>query len=427
MPCIGMADDENKSLRETIAALEEQNQSLMAMLEGQQSQIENLRQRIETADRESERQSKKIEALAISEPSISDSSGSLLQHSTIHISGEAGVVFRAGEANTNFPNEEFGIDEARLFIEAQITPGTYLFSELEFFTRESNNTDLRIGELYLEFEDLVNLGNWESGMTIRLGRLDIPFGEEYQNRDVMRNPLIAHSVSDFWGIDEGIEAFGSIGDFSYIVALQNGSHDALRDYTPEKALTARFGYSPSSSLNFSASAMTTGGIDTENETLSELWFGNGFFRSIGSPDTSEFSVDLYQLDGRYTWQSGQLNFAYGRAWYEDNDPLTDNRRNFEFWKIEGQQELTQTLTAAIRYSGMDVQQGYPVAGMGSRGRYFFGPFMTEKLRRLSTGLSYWPHKDLVLKVDYTLEDGYFSNGTKRTDTDIFTAEVGARF
>lgn len=36
----------------------------------------------------------------------------------------------------------------------------------------------------------------------------------------MENPLISHSLSDLWGIDPGVELYGTVGDFNYVVAVQ---------------------------------------------------------------------------------------------------------------------------------------------------------------------------------------------------------------
>ena len=95
-----------------------------------------------------------------------------------------------------------------------------------------------------------------------------------------------------------------------------------------------------------------------------------------------------------------MGTAYVKTWYKYNDTAANNSRDLEFWKVEGQQALNDKWFSAVRYSGMNANNGYPVAGMGARGPYFFGPFLTEELRRLSMGLSYWPNQDVVLKVDY---------------------------
>ena len=45
-----------------------------------------------------------------------------------------------------------GVDEARLFLDAQVWNDIYSFTELNLITREDSEGSLRIGEVYLDFE-----------------------------------------------------------------------------------------------------------------------------------------------------------------------------------------------------------------------------------------------------------------------------------
>jgi hypothetical protein len=56
--------------------------------------------------------------------------------SKVRISGEAGVAFFAGELNTQFPNDEYRVDEARLFVEAEVAPNVYFSPSLFLFNRD---------------------------------------------------------------------------------------------------------------------------------------------------------------------------------------------------------------------------------------------------------------------------------------------------
>ena len=423
LPPTLQADDAAEIL-ERLNQLEKQNQYLLNLVTEQQTELDRLKSQLDQVDEQSAQQSEEIAELQDVADELPDLSSRSTEPSRVHISGQAGVIFRAAESRTNFPNEEFRVDEALIALEAQVHEGIYLVTQLELYSRESRNSDVELRELFVEFEDLLD----NNTLSVRAGRMQIPFGEEYQYRYVMENPLINHSVSDFWGLDEGLEAYGQVGDVSYIAAIMNGSHDFLRDFDSSKSLVGRISYDPTHRLHLSGSVMRTGTIDVEDESLTELWFGNAFFRSIGSEATTEFHVDLAQLDANYSWGDGYLAAAYGKAWYDDNDPFANNRRTLDFWQIEAQQALVgDSLFAALRYSGMDADKGYPVSGMAARGPYFFGPIKTTELRRLSFGFTYWPYPDLVLKLDYTLENGEHTHGSKRKDTDMLAAEIGARF
>lgn len=137
----------------------------------------------------------------------------------LHLSGEGAVAYFGGQKNAFFNRDVLRLDEVKLFLEGALGGNAYLFSEIDVFNRDSNSGDLRTGELYLELEGVSRLWGRDGQMTLRLGRVDIPFGEEYAQRDAIDNPLISHSVADFWGVDEGIEAYGTLGKIQYVLAV----------------------------------------------------------------------------------------------------------------------------------------------------------------------------------------------------------------
>ena len=42
--------------------------------------------------------------------------------------------------------------------------------------------------------------------------------------------------------------------------------------------------------------MHTGDVDANNEYLSEVWFGNGWFRPMGSDQTTKYTVNMVEGD-----------------------------------------------------------------------------------------------------------------------------------
>ena len=127
----------------------------------------------------------------------------------------------------------------KLFVEAPLWTDTYFFSELNLTQREDPTESLQLGELYVDFENVSRLWHQDKLLNLRIGRMDIPFGEEYLVRDSIDNPLITHSLSDIWGVDEGVELYGAYGKFSYVAAVQNGGHPEFRDFNSDKSITAR--------------------------------------------------------------------------------------------------------------------------------------------------------------------------------------------
>jgi hypothetical protein len=125
------------------------------------------------------------------------------------------------------PNDEFKVDEARLFVEAPIVENVYFFGEVNLATREQPDIQARLGELYLDIENISQLWHNDHLLNARVGRLYTPYGEEYLTRYAIDNPFISHSLSDLWGVDEGIELYGRAGKMSYCVI--DADHEIERD------------------------------------------------------------------------------------------------------------------------------------------------------------------------------------------------------
>ncbi|MDQ8202843.1 hypothetical protein [Pelagicoccus sp. SDUM812003] len=428
--CLAIASSalSNDDLERRLSELATQNETLLKLAQQQQAEIAALKQRLESLESEDQAQELAIQDLQDSAFQRSAAPARKSLNERLIVSGEAGLAFFAGEKNNEFPNEEFRVDDARLFLEAELSRGIYLVGGLELFRRESDDEGIEVGSLFVDFENALGLeGELDRLVNLRLGRFDIPFGEEYLNRYVMQNPLISHSVADLWGIDQGVELYGDLDRFSYAVAVQNGNTSLLRDFDSDKSIAGRIGYQVTNELDLSLSLMRTGDLDAARDQQSELWIGNVVFVPIGSDQTTQFSAELAQLDFSYLWEGGSLLGAYGEAWYHDDDPLGDNGRDFSFYHLEARQSLSDQLYLAARFSSMEVDGGYPIAGNGARSIYLFGGTLTEQLERASLGLGYWINDDTVMKVEYTIENGEQTDGNKRQDTDQFAAELGVRF
>lgn len=404
-----------------VRALVEQNRQLVEQVRAQQKQIDELRTRLDRMD----------DQAAPERPAAAGDSGR-----QIRLSAEAGIGFFKTGDDGGLPNSEFRVDDARLFIEAPVWQNVYFFGAIELTTREANDEFFHVGELYFDVEDL-----WSSGkdhtLSLRAGRMNLPFGEEYQVRNVMDNPLISHSLADIWGIDEGIQVYGKLGRVRYNLAVQNGSHRTLRDLDKDKAVVARFGFDVTPHLALSASAMRTGdlrgadaNVNVPTDTYSEAWFANAFFRPLGSTaNTKTFHVELAEVDAAYRWTGGHLKAAAGWISFDDDSTTLSSSRDLSYYSVEGMQQLTGKAFAAARYSAIDAPQGYPLVGQGNAGKYFYNPFapLTQELRRLSVGLGYRFAPPLVWKVEYSWEDGRLVNGTKRNDEDMLSSILGLRF
>jgi hypothetical protein len=213
-----------------------------------------------------------------------------------------------------------------------------------------------------------------------------------------------------------------------VFAVQNGGESGLHDFNADKAVIGRLGWDPRPWLHLSGSAMRTGELATVADALSEVWFANGFFRAIGPvARTPTFQANLWEADARARWKTGSLGAAFGQAHYTDRDPVANNERRMTYGYLELVQTLTGGLYGATRYSEIAAPGGYPLAGWGNVGRYFFSPILTERLQRLSVGLGYRFGDPLVIKFEYTWETGRTTTGLKRDQEDFFGSEVAVKF
>lgn len=407
------------SVDDQMRALLAQNESLRTLVERQQEQIDVLRGRVDAIV-----QTPAADAV----PDLPESRGPAPRRDgRIIISGEFGLSYFGGSSDAQYSNHEFRVDDSNIYIEAELARNLYAFGELQLSRREALDEDFKIGELYLEWENVLGAWTSERLVNLRFGRVDAPFGEEYQVRTPLKNPLITHSLGDIWGTDEGVVIFGERGTFDYAVAVQNGGQQLMRDHDSDKALTGRIGFSPHPSLRLSASAYRTGELNATREPLSEIWIGNNVLRSIGSAGTTGYEGSIWQIDARYRWSKGHVLGAFGGARYDDNDPLADNSRRFTMFHVEALQSLSDHVYGAIRFSHLEVDDGYPLAGLGNFNKYFLGTIQTEQLWRLGAGLGYRFNPSAILKLELTREERTLAGGVEGEGVNQLSAQAALGF
>jgi hypothetical protein len=416
------AGDEAETQKQ-LQQLHEQNEALRQQMRKQQELIDELNRKvssIQAADdeRKAGRNTMKEDGDARS------SSPSGFSLGKVHLSGEGAVGFFNSQSHGQFPNKEFRVDEAKLFIEAPIWNEVYFFSEINVFSREEGM--LRAGELYVDAENLSRLWNRDGQVNLRLGRIDIPFGEEYLSRDAIDNPLISHSIMDLWGVDEGVEFYGAFNKLQYVLAVQNGGHDAFRDFNGDKSVALRVGLDPARWLHLSASAMRTGELDVNQDGVSELWLGPGLIRSLGSANTTLFHANLLEGDVYLKFPRTTLKAAGGVLQYDDNDPLARNHRSVYYYYVEGTQKIYKGFYAAARWSQVFADRGFPIVGNGDVNEYF-SEELTKRLWLLSLGLGYRWSDQLVLKAEYSFERGRELDGTRRNRENLFAITAAFAF
>jgi hypothetical protein len=172
--------------------------------------------------------------------------------------------------------------------------------------------------------------------------------------------------------------------------------------------------------------MRTGNLDVQGDALSEIWFANGWFRSIGSTNTTRFEAQLAEVDIALQLPRGQLKAFGGYIHYADNDPGAGNQRDVYYYAVELVHDLSRNLYAAARFSRIVAPDGFPIVGNGDVGYYLFGP-LTRDIWRLSLGAGYRWNRNFILKTEYAFEQGAEIGGRRRTHNDLFAAQAAFRF
>jgi len=406
------------NLEEQVQLLRDQNAMLQQQLQKQSQSLDALTQKVQGLEAaNTERESATLDNSA---PAKSG-----LNFGRVDLSGEGGIaLFNTGSEGLA-PNPEFLVDEARLFIQAPVWKEVYFYGDVDLATRENMDTQVYLGELYLDFEDVSQLWGHDDQLNVRAGRMDIPFGEEYLTRYAIDNPFILHSVSDFWGVDSGVEVYGALGKFSYVVAVQNGGGDDVQEYNGDKSVAGRISFDPNRHWHFSVSGMRTGDLNAQNEGASAEWFANETVQSIGSPATTTFHVNAVELDMTARWASGYVQAFGGCAQYGDNDPAADNSRNIFYYSAGVVQNLPEQFYAAARFSEVIADKGIPLLGNGDYGDY--GDPLTSDLWRLSLGIGYRFSDQLIIKAEYAFEGGQQVDGESRNQENFFGTEIAFKF
>jgi hypothetical protein len=344
------------------------------------------------------------------------------------ISGSGAAAFFAGDAESTYAEDGFRIDEARLFIDARLLPNAFFFCELVLLEREANDPNVHIGEVYIDWENPFAQFLGERHLNIRFGRFDIPFGDEYLLRDPIDNPLISHSLADFWGVDEGIEVFGKLQSVEYILAIQNGGHPSLEDGHSDKAITAKLATSIGSGTRASISAMRTGDLDPEKDGTSEIWFANNFIVPLGEQtELKDFNGTFIQADLSHAWQSGNLAVSAGQGEQETRLVTATDTRESTFASVLLKQDINQDWYVAARYSRIESDEGWPVVGQGDFGDLFMGQHPTKEIWRASFGLGYHVASGLLLKAEYSMEEGDYLDGAAIDNRNLFSFQAAFAF
>lgn len=325
-----------------------------------------------------------------------------------HISGFAGTgLYKTGSSGSK-DNGGFAIKEASLFIEGDVWEDIAFFIELQ--TNRLGKDDevfTRTGEVYAHFRNL-QLAD-EMAIGIKVGRIDIPFGEEYLWQDAIDNPLITTSAAYAYGADEGFLIYGAYKDLNWIVSVTDGTEARSIDDNSDKSVNLKLYGKPLDSLYLSLSLMRGG--DT---MFGGLEFGGshiqpvndyGGVSALGLSLSSEVDANLGEIDAKYRFDllsyEAYLSLTAGAITMDDKESFFD--RSFAWFAIEPFVSFNRNWYAILRYSEVGTyrdDEGFAFNGKTfATGINDFG-FDAKRLQRLAIGLGWTPNPHLRTKLEF---------------------------
>ena len=302
------------------------------------------------------------------------------------------------------PAGGFSVKEATLFAEAEVWEDISGYVELQVVRLGNDHYKWgQTGEVHVHFRNV--LKQWGDGLLgIKVGRVDIPFGEEYLWQDSIDNPLITQSAGYPYGFDEGIVFYGTLSDVGWIVAVTDGTDGRSFEDDSDKAVNVKVYGSPTDWLYLSGSFMRNGQASESAFEFGGSHFqpvGAGHMSSLGSSPSEKLDAILYELDAKITIsERAYIALSFGQAYLNDDFDAFD--RDLMWFSVEGLCNITEKVYAVIRYSEIgtyDSDEGYHFDGkITAGGNRAFG-YDASRLQRLSAGIGWRINPKTVLKAE----------------------------
>jgi hypothetical protein len=320
------------------------------------------------------------------------------------ISGFAAVgMYDTGHAGTRGQGG-FEIKETSLFVEADVWRDTSVFFELQVNRLGADDAKYtRTGEVYLHFRDAFRVG--DSIVGLKVGRIDIPFGEDYLTQDAIDNPLITTSAAYPYGWDEGLLLHGGDERFGWIFSVTDGNDTRSLDDNSDKAINVKFSGRPITNLYTSLSLMRNG-----QSGESALEFGGSHLEPVGSSHRSTLGrspsarvrADLAALDFKLDLaRDSYLAVSVGAA--RIADPIDAFDRNLRWFSIEPYIRIKPEWYLVARYSQIgttDDLQGYHFDGKTFAGGNSAFGFDATEFARMAVGIGWHPNSRLRGKLEF---------------------------
>jgi hypothetical protein len=303
--------------------------------------------------------------------------------------------------------------EATINVDAEVWKDVHFFQEVQIvrLAQEEQNF-VRPGEVHVDLKDLARslFGREGAGIGLKLGRVDIPFGNDYLTQDVLDNPLITFSAGYPYGVDEGLVLYGRHAGIGWQVSVLDGHRQQALDDDADKFVSLKLHGTLAKRLDWSASAFRNG------KTSRSAWqFGGTFLEpvgargqvsSAGASPSSRIEAAAYELNA--SWRLGEgrsVRAQFGRTFVKD--AVEEFDRDITYFQLEPRWRLGPRWTLAGRFSAVgtfDRKKGYAFEGKPFAGGEDAFGFDTKALYRWAVGLGFWPNPRTVLKLESSIDD-----------------------
>jgi hypothetical protein len=315
---------------------------------------------------------------------------------------------------------------ANLFIDATIDEGIAMHNEILFYNQAMN-----LEELYVVFKDPLKNGGL---VNLKVGRMDIPFGDEYLWQYPLDNWMVLRTAEWPWGFSQGVEAFGHSGPLKWVVSVMDGlgggtgEDDFPFDHDDNlgKMVNAKLDLNPVEWLHLSVS-----GMDSGQHTTSALLLNDVNVVPVSGSPSAMVAFQAWEADAKISLDPVQVRGNIGQLYLNDVDPYS---RTLTYYYGEAKVNITRDLYLVGRYSAIgtfDANKGYAFGGDYDEGPSF--NFDLKSMTRYGLGAGYWIGADTVLKAELdqdtlTLIDPAVGvDPDPGTDRYTFATEVAVKF
>jgi hypothetical protein len=349
-----------------------------------------------------------------------------------HLSGNADFTYLHGEAHSLAGEGRVAVENARFFVDVDLG-GESRFGETTLLKSASLHFEWdlvregslknRVGSLFVRMNELFGV----NALNFQMGRMPIPFGEEYLRFHQQRpeNPLISYSVAAPYNWDEGGMLFGSLaeGRVRYWIAVLNGDSGFSTNTQVDPSVALKFAWEPLAYTRLSLSGMRTGSLGggSPGETgKSAIEWAGTHAKPVGEGGMPVFQNGALvppdpslRIDDVMAWEAdliierpdlGRLWVAAGQA-YIQSGGTSFYDRDFTYWIAELTVELGALVSAlerfyfATRYSGigtLDGSEGYLFEAMNEGGDLGYN---TKRVDAVSVGVGFRIYDNLVFKTE----------------------------